>query len=169
MAEIGLICVRPGCDQPGPHLCASCRLFGYCCRTCQVEDWPRHREVDCQGHLQKVGMAHLQKAVNFDRDYNYLQTLRYSELALVKLKLLNDRPIEEIDKALRCKFNALNQMGRDVEALECATERYCLYLTKHTHPPAIDASFDLIQSCIHNNEYEDAESLCPHHLGNHHA
>ena len=158
MAEVEVaICARPGCDQPGPSLCASCRLVGYCCRTCQVEDWPRHKEVDCQGHMRKVGMAHLQKAEGFRRDRNYVQLLRYSELALVKLKQLNDRPIEAIDDALHYKFNALNFMNQNREALECAQERYCLYLTKHTHPPAIVASFDLIESCIHNREFFDAE------------
>ena len=101
-------------------------------------------------------MSNLQKAEGFYRDSNWIQTLRYSDLALVKLKQLNERPIEAIDKALRCKFNALNFMGRDREALECAQERYCLYLTSHTHPPAIIASFDLIESSIHNKEYEDA-------------
>ena len=156
MADIGMICTRPGCDQPGPTLRASCRLVGYCCRTCQVEDWPRHKEEDCQGHLRKIGMAHLQKAKRFDRKNNYMQSLRYSELALVKLKQLNDRPIEALDEVLTHKFAALNMMGRDREALECAQERYCLYLTSHTHPRAIRASFDLIESCIHNKEYEDA-------------
>ena len=151
------ICARPGCDQSGPSLCGSCRLVGYCCRTCQVEDWPRHKEVDCQGHMRKIGMAHLQKALGFNRDRNWMQSLRYSELALVKLKPLNDRPIEAIDDALSYKFNALNFMGRSREALECATERYCLYLREHTHPPAIVASFDLIESCIHNEEFVDAE------------
>ena len=155
-AEVA-ICACPGCDQPGPSLCASCRLVGYCCRTCQVEDWPRHKEVDCQGHIRKIGMAHLQKAEGFRRDNNFVQLLRYSELALVKLKQLNDRPIEAIDGALTCKFNALNMMDHKRESLECAQERYCLYLTRHTHPPAINASFDLIESCIHNNEYVDAE------------
>ena len=151
------ICACPGCEQAGTSLCASCRLVKYCCRTCQVEDWPRHREEDCQGHMRKIGIAHLQKANGFDRDRNWMQTLRYSELALVKLKQLHDRPIEAIDAALTCKFNALNLMGRSREALECATERYCLYLTTHTHPPAINASFDLIESCLHNKEYVDAE------------
>ena len=151
------ICACPGCDQPGPSLCASCRLVGYCCRTCQVEDWPRHKEVDCQGHMRKVGMAHLQKAKGFNRDRNLVQLLRYSELALGKLKQLKDRPIEAIDEALTCKFNALNFMDQNREALESAKERYCLYLTTHTHPPAIVASFDLIESCIHNEEYVDAE------------
>ena len=155
MAELAN-CTRPGCDQPGVSLCASCRLVGYCCRTCQVEDWPRHKEVDCQGHIRKVGMAHLQKAKGFQRDRNFVQSLRYSELSLVKLKQLKDRPIEALDTALSNKFNALNFMDRNREALECAQERYCLYLTSHTHPPAIAASFALIQTCIHNEEYEDA-------------
>ena len=155
-AEAIGICARPGCDQPGPSLCGSCRLVGYCCRTCQVEDWPRHKETDCQGHMRKIGMAHLLKAEGFHRDRNWVQTLRYSELALVKLKQLNDRPIEALDDALR-KFNALNFMGRYRESLECAQERYCLYLTSHTHPPAINASFALIECCINKEEYEDAE------------
>ena len=101
-------------------------------------------------------MSNLQKANSFHRDNNHMQSLRYSELALVKLKQLNDRPIESIDEALRLKHNALNLMNRNREALECAKECYCLYLTKHTHPPAIHASFNLIESCIHNKEYEDA-------------
>ena len=150
------ICTRPGCDHPGPSLCASCRLVGYCCRTCQVEDWSRHKEENCQGHLRKIGMAHLQKAERFDQNHDWMQSLRYSELALVKLKQLNDRPVEEIDKALLYKFNALNFTGQHRKALESAQERYCLYLTSHTHPPAIEASFSLIESCIHNEEYEDA-------------
>ena len=102
-------------------------------------------------------MAYLQKANGFDRDLNDVQTLRYSELALVKLKQLNDRPIEAIDQALQYKFNALNFMGQDRESLECARERYCLYLTSHTHPPAIKAAFNLIESSIHNKEFVDAE------------
>ena len=157
MSEVEVAsCSRPGCDQPGPSLCASCKLVGYCGRTCQVEDWSRHKE-ECQGHMRKVGMAHLQKAKGFDRDHNWVQLLRYSDLALLKLKQLNDRPIKAIDDALTYKFTALNLMGHDKEALECAKEKYCLYLTKHTHPPAIDAAFDLIESCLHNKVYEDAE------------
>ena len=59
-------------------------------------------------------MANLQKAVGFNRDRNYVQSLRYSELALKKLKQLNDHPIEDIDEALRGKFTALNFMGQFV-------------------------------------------------------
>ena len=102
-------------------------------------------------------MSNLQKARGFHRDRNWVQTLRCSDIALVKLKKLTDRPIEIIDDALRLKLNALNFMDRNRESLECAQERYCLYPTSHTHPPAINASFDLIESCIFNKEYEDAE------------
>ena len=101
-------------------------------------------------------MSNLQKAEGFNRNHNYVQSLRYCELALLKLKQLTDRPIDVIDSALRLKFNSLNMMDRNREALVCAQERYCLYLTQHTHPPAIEASFDLIESCIHNKEYEEA-------------
>ena len=101
-------------------------------------------------------MAHLQKANSFHQNHDWMQSLRYSELALVKLKHLIDRPIEALDEALKCRFGALNYMDRNSEALECATEWYCLYPTNHTHPPAINASFCLIESCLHNEEYEDA-------------
>ena len=157
MVEVEVtICACPGCDQPGTSFCASCGLVKYCCRTCQVEDWPRHKE-ECQGHIRKVGMAHLQKAKGFHRDFQWVQALRCSELALVKLKQLNDRSISAIDDALTYKFDALNFTGLDREALECAKEKYCMYLTSHTHPPAIRAAFNLIESSIHNREYEDAE------------
>ena len=96
-------------------------------------------------------MAHLRRAERFDRDDNWVQTLHYSELALVKLKQLNDRPIQAIDDSLKCKFGALNQMNQRREALECAKECYCLYPTNHM------AAFDLIESSIHNEDYEDAE------------
>ena len=101
-------------------------------------------------------MSNLQKADRFYGARNWVQSLHYSDLALVKLKQLTDRPIEEIDDALTCKYGALNRMDRTREALACAQERYCLYLTSHTHPPAILASFALIESCIFNKEFEDA-------------
>ena len=149
------ICSRPGCDQPGTKQCSACKTKAYCGPICQTTDWPSHKE-HCPGHLRKVGMAHLQKANAFNQDTDWEQTLRYGELALVKLKQLNDRPIEAIDQALHCKFNALNYMGQHRKAMECAKECYCLYLTNHTHPPAIMAGFDLIESCIHNGEFADA-------------
>ena len=155
------ICGCPGCDQPvqstGPKECGSCGLVKYCCRTCQVEDWPRHKVEECQGYIRKVGMAHLEKAQGFHHKHNWVETLRYSELALVKLKQLKKCPVEAIDAALTCKFYALNVMDRDREALESAKERYCLYLTKHTHPPAILAAFCFIESCIHNKQFTGAE------------
>ena len=54
------------------------------------------------------------------------------------------------------KYTALTYMGRYSEALECAKEWYCMYPTNHTHPPAIIASFAVIESCGFNNEYYDA-------------
>ena len=101
-------------------------------------------------------MAHLEKAKGFDRERNYMQQLRHSDLAATKLKQLKDRPVEDIDEALSFKYTALLFMARHKEALECAKEWYCLWPTKHTHPPAIRASFTLIQSCGFNKEFFDA-------------
>ena len=101
-------------------------------------------------------MFNLAKAKGFHDTNNYAQLLRYSDLAVTKLKKLKNHPIEDIDAALNYKFSALHHMDRNSEALECAKEWYCLYLTKHTHPPAIIAGFALIESCIHNNQFFDA-------------
>ena len=107
-----------------------------------------------------MGMAHLEKAQGFDREQNWVQSLRYADLALTKLKQLKDRRLETvkiIDLALRCKFNALQFLNRQNEALECAKERYTLWAMNHMRNPRMfRAAFALIQSCIHNNEYEDA-------------
>ena len=152
-------CSNPGCDQPGTSSCASCGTVGYCGRTCQAADWPHHKE-ECPGHLRKVGMAHLEKATGFHREQNWVQTLRYAELALTKLKQLKDRrleTVEDIDKAFVCKFNALQIMDRQREALECVKENYTMWAMNHMrNPKTIESAFRLIQSCIHNKEYEDA-------------
>ena len=148
-------CACPGCDQPGTNKCSACKTTPYCGTICQTSDWPHHKE-ECPGHLRKVGMANLAKAKDFYDANNFVQTLRYSDIAATKLKQIKDRPIEDIDEAMSCKFFSLNVLGRHKEALECAKEWYCLYLTKHTHPPAIEAGFALIESCIHNKEFFDA-------------
>ena len=148
-------CACPGCDQPGTNKCGACKTKFYCGPKCQTADWPQHKE-ECPGHLRKVSMANLAKAKDFHNANNFVQTVRYSDLALTKLKQIKDRPVEDIDEALSCKFFSLNMMGRDKEALECAKERYCLYLTEHTHPPAIRAGFAVIESCIHNGEFFNA-------------
>ena len=148
-------CANPGCDQPGTHKCSACKTKPYCGPKCQTADWPHHKE-ECPGPLRKVGMAHLEKAKGFDRQRNWQQTLHHADIAATKLKQLKDRPIEGVDNALSIKCNSLGLMGHYKKALECAKERYCLYLTSHTHPPAIEASFCLIQCCIHNNEFFDA-------------
>ena len=101
-------------------------------------------------------MAYLEKAKGFDQACNWPQTLRHANIAATKLKQLKDRPVKDIDNALNLKYHALNFMGRHKQALECAKEWLCLYPTNHTHPPAIEASFAVIQSCIHNDEFFDA-------------
>ena len=148
-------CANPRCDQPGTSGCASCRLIGYCSRTFQTAHWALHKE-ECQGHLRKLGMAHFDKARGFDRDHNWSQVLRYSDLAATKLKQLKDRPLDDIADALSYKYTALGFMGKHREQLECAKEWYCLWNTKPTDMGAIQAAFALIDSCMHNKEYADA-------------
>ena len=148
-------CANPGCDQPGTNKCSACKTTPYCGPICQTADWALHKEV-CPGHLRKVGMAHLEKALGFRQENNWPQTLRHADVAATKLKQLKDHPVEDIDDVLNCKCDALGLMGRYKEALECAKQRYCLYLTSHTHPPAIEASFQLIQCCVFNKEFFDA-------------
>ena len=148
-------CANPGCDQPGTNKCSACKTTPYCGPICQTANWAHHKE-ECPGHLRKIGMAHLEKAEGFYLEHNCPQTIRHADLAATKLKQMKDRPVEDIDEALRCKYNALAFMGRYREALECAKEWYCLWPTKHTHPPAITASFSLIESCMFNKEYFDA-------------
>ena len=69
---------------------------------------------------------------------------------------MKDRPVELIDDALVYKYQALKFMAKHKDALECAKEWYCMYPTSHTHPPAINASFAVIESCIFNEEWFDA-------------
>ena len=152
-------CSNPGCDHPGTKQCSACKTTPYCGPICQTADWVHHKE-ECPGHLRKMGMAHLEKAKGFHRERNWEQTLRYAELALTKLKQLKDRRLETvkiIDLAFTCKFDALQNMDRHKEALECAKENYTLWAMNHMRNPSMfKAAFALIQSCLHNNEYEDA-------------
>ena len=105
-----------------------------------------------------MGIAHLEKSERFNQDNNYVQALRYAELALIKLKLLKDRPFETLDKAFSYKTSALRRLGRHAEAMENAKERYSMWaMTNIRHPSSIWAAFDLIECCIHLNEYADAE------------
>ena len=106
-------------------------------------------------------MANLAKALKFHQQQNYVQSLRYSELAATKLKQLKDRrleTVEAISEALSCKFNALQHLDRKREALECIKECYTLWAMNHLrNPGCMRAALGLIQSCIHNKEFEDAE------------
>ena len=103
-----------------------------------------------------MGSAHLDKARGFFREKYWPQSLHHSDLAATKLKQLKDRPIEDISTALNYKYAALGFMDCCKEQLECAKEWYCLWNTKPTDMGAIRAAFALIESCIHNKEYEDA-------------
>ena len=113
-----------------------------------------------------MGMANLAKAQGFHQHQNWVQAFRYAELAATKLKQLKDRRLETvelIDAALVCKFGALQFMDRQREALECIKECYTLWAMNHLrNPGSINAALNLIQSCIHNKEYEDAERYARH-------
>ena len=158
-------CSNPGCDQPGTSSCSACKTTAYCGVVCQTADWTHHKE-ECPGHLRKVGMANLVKAEGFQQQQNWVQSLRYGDLAATKLKQLKERRLETvqaIDAALTCKFNALMFMDRLKEALECAKECYTLWAMNHLrNPGSINAALVLIQCCLHNQEFEDAERYARH-------
>ena len=142
-------CANPGCDQPGTKSCSACKTTVYCCVICQTADWNHHKE-ECSGNLLKVGMAHLAKAKGFHQQQNWVQTLRYGELAATKLKQLKDRRLETvqlINDALISQYNALQFMVRDREALECIKECYTLWAMNHLrNPGSMNAALLLIQS-----------------------
>ena len=103
-------CSSRRCRQPGTKVCGACKTTPYCGEVCQTLMWPRHKE-ECQGHLLKVGIAYTKKAQAFYHEHNFMQTIRFAELALTKLMRLKDRPppvIQILDEALNYKFNALN-------------------------------------------------------------
>ena len=167
MAEVAEVkpCSNPGCDQPGTKSCSACKTTVYCCVICQTADWTKHKE-ECDGHLRKIGKANLVKAKGFKQQQNWLQSLRFAEIAATKLKQLKDRRLETveiIDVALEYKFNALKFLGRHRESKECAEECYTVWaMNQMRNPGSINAAFALIQSCIHNGEYEDAEHYARH-------
>ena len=166
MAEVEVKpCSNPGCDQPGTSSCSACKTTVYCSVICQTADWNHHKE-ECQGHLRKVGLNNLAKAKGFDRDRNWVQTLRYADLAATKLKQLKDRRLETvqaIDDALSMKFDALGYMARHKDGMECAEECYTLWAMNHMrNPGSIHAALHLIQSCLQNGKYEDAEHYARH-------
>ena len=113
-----------------------------------------------------MGQANLAKAVGFHQQRNYVQALRYGEIAATKLKKLKDRRLETvqvIDRALEYQFNSLNYMGRNREAMEHAEERYTLWAMNHLrNPGSMKAALALIESCILNKKYEDAEHYARH-------
>ena len=158
MAEDLPTCSNPGCDQPGTKQCSACKTTPYCGPICQTADWIHHKE-ECPGHLRKLGMAHLEKAKGFHRE-NWVQCLRHADLALTKLKQIKDRrlePVKIIHDAFTLKVHALQHMYRHREALECVKERYTMWAMNHMrNPKMFIAAFALIESCLHNGEFEDA-------------
>ena len=169
MAEVPAVevksCANPGCDQPGTNQCSACKTTVYCGPICQTADWVHHKE-ECPGHLRKVGMTHFVKANGFYRERNWVQSLRYGELAATKLKQLKDRrldTVQAISDALTYKFDALQFLNRHREALECAKECYTLWAMNHMrNPGSMKAALLLIQSCLHNKQFEDAEHYARH-------
>ena len=110
-----------------------------------------------------MGEVHSKKAWVFWREHNHVQSLRFSESALTSLKKLHPRSLEiitRIDDMMAIKYNALNFMDRNKEALECAKERYSLWAAGNMrHYGMLKASTSLIESLIQNKEYEQAELI----------
>ena len=160
MAEVvEATCSAPGCSEPGTNKCSACKITPYCGVACQTIDWSQHKE-ECQGYLRKLGMNHLEKANGFDRDRNFVQSFRSTELVLTKLKKLHPHPLEVIvliDEAMRIKHNALNLTNQKKESLECAQERYSLWAAGYMRNLGmLNSAFALIESLLHNAEYEQA-------------
>ena len=151
--------------QPGTNQCSACHSSAYCGVNCQKADWAHHKE-ECPGHLRKVGLVNLFKAHGFHEQQNWLQTLRFAVVAATKLKQLKDRRLETvslINDALVYQFNALKFLSRLQECMECAKERYTLWAMNHLRDSgSIYAAFALIESCLFNKEYEDAERYARH-------
>ena len=158
MADVAT-CSAPGCSEPGTNKCSSCKITLYCCVACQTIDWPSHKE-ECQGHLLKLGKKHLEKANGFEREHNFVQSLRSSELALIQLKKLHPSQLEVMDNAMTLKYNALNFLNRKKESLECAQERYSLWVAGYMrHAGMLNAAFGLIESLLHNKEFDQAHLI----------
>ena len=156
-------CANPGCDQPGTSSCSACKTTTYCCVACQTAAWPQHKE-ECQGHLRKLALTNLEKAFGFNRVNNFVQSLRYFDLALTKLGQMKARPSLEIvqlkNDALTIRYDALNFMSKDLEALECAKQRYTLWATfQIRNPKMLVAAFALIESLVNNREFAEAEMI----------
>ena len=158
-------CSNPGCNQPDTKSCSACKTSAYCGVSCQTADWPRHKE-ECDGHLRKVGRVNLAKAMGFFNQQNWLQALRDAEIAATKLKQLKDRRLETvqlISDAFICKFDCYGRMDRHIESMECIKECCTLWAMNHLrNPGSMRAALALIQSCIHNGEFEDAERYARH-------
>ena len=149
-------CAKPGCTEVGTKHCSACTTTLYCGPICQTSDWPNHR----QSCWLKIGTDNLVEAEGYNTADNWVQALRYSDIALTKLKkVTSDRPLDHINGALEIKCIALKFMNRLSESLEVAEERYQLWaLAKGpANPSTIDAAFSLIEGCVLCQKYADAE------------
>ena len=155
-------CSNPGCDLPGINQCSACKTALYCGPICQTADWAHHKE-ECDGHLRKVGRANLIKAKGFHLQQNWVQELRYAEIAATKLKQLKDRRLETVELisvAMECVFDALQRLGRHAEALESVKEQHTLWAMNHLrNAGSMKAALRLIQSCLHNEEWETPNAM----------
>ena len=111
------LCSHPSCSQPGTKFCASCKTTGYCSAKCQTDDWPRHKE-SCEGRMHKMGKDYLLKVIRFCEARDWLQALRYCDLALSKLNLMTNPPTGDISVARGYKFKSLEALGRYEESQE---------------------------------------------------
>ena len=167
MAAAVTSCASPECFEPGTSFCGSCGLVKYCSRTCQTADWPHHKK-ECQGHLRKLGIKHLEKAKGFRGERNFVQSLHSSELALTKLKKLHPRPLEVveiIDFAMTIKYDSLSFTNQKKEALECAKERYSLWAAGYMRNPGmLEEQYEeavLIASTAYDMITNDIDNIIP--------
>ena len=81
-----------------------------------------------------------------------------------KLGQMKAKPVIEIvqlnDDALNIRYDALNFMSQDKEALECAKKRYSLWANfQIRNPKMLVAAFALIESLVNNNEFAEAAMI----------
>ena len=127
--------------------------------------FPKSLREICEGHLKTAQVLHGQ--------HNYVQALHHSELAVTKLKQLQeDRHVDGymVDEVMKTNYNVLHSMGQHPKAVLFAKEWHILWLdlwsddrnnTLLMHAPdlLLNSPVALIESSIHNNDFVDAESF----------
>ena len=115
-------------------------------------------EESSEESLHKIGTAHITKAMSCYDHRNYLEMLRYSELALAQLCAMKKRPLEAISEAMAIQCQALKFLGRHAEALQSAKTMYSQWEIERgpAHLFTIDAAFYLVESSLFNRQFQDA-------------